>query len=48
MLCHLLGLPSAQYWRFHLEPCALTQVNVYESGGILMRLNDDRHLRERP
>lgn len=48
MLCHLLSLPYDQYWRFQLAPCAITQINVYEAGGILMRLNDDSHLRERP
>lgn len=46
MLCHLLGLSYSQYWRFHLEPCAITQINVYDSGGILMRLNDICHLHE--
>lgn len=46
ILCHLLGLPFTHYWRFDLQPCAITQINIYDTGGILMSLNDNGHLRE--
>lgn len=45
LLCLLLGMPIAEYWRFNLDPCALTQVNIYPGGAILIRLNDDHHLK---
>jgi alpha-ribazole phosphatase len=44
LLCHLLEMPSNQYWRFNLDPCSLTRVNVYPGGAILVRLNDVSHL----
>ncbi|NJO83141.1 MAG: histidine phosphatase family protein, partial [Blastochloris sp.] len=43
-LCELLELKSTQYWRFNLDPCSLTRVNVYPGGAILIRLNDVSHL----
>jgi alpha-ribazole phosphatase len=47
MLCHLLGMPAAAYWRFNLDPGSLTRVNVYPGGAILIRLNDIGHLDRR-
>jgi alpha-ribazole phosphatase len=44
LLCYLLEMPSTQYWRFNLDPCSLTRVNVYPGGAILVRLNDVSHL----
>jgi broad specificity phosphatase PhoE len=44
LLCHLLEMPMTQYWRFNLDPCSLTRVNVYPGGAILIRLNDVSHL----
>jgi alpha-ribazole phosphatase len=44
LLCHLLEMPMTQYWRFNLDPCSLTRVNVYPGGAILVRLNDVSHL----
>lgn len=44
LLCVLLQLPAEQYWRFNLDPCSLTRVNVYPGGAILVRLNDACHL----
>lgn len=44
LLCHLLEMPMPQYWRFNLDPCSLTRVNVYPGGAILVRLNDISHL----
>lgn len=47
LLCCLLNLPAYEHWRFEVKPCALTQIDVYEAGGILMRLNDDAHLMDK-
>ncbi|MEL6407091.1 MAG: histidine phosphatase family protein [Chloroflexota bacterium] len=44
LLCDLLDLPATQYWRFNLDPCSLSQVNIYPGGAILVRLNDISHL----
>jgi broad specificity phosphatase PhoE len=44
LISDLLGLPAMQYWRFNLDPCSLTQVNIYPGGAILVRLNDVCHL----
>lgn len=44
LLCDLLDLPAAQYWRFNVDACSLSQVNIYPGGAILVRLNDISHL----
>jgi alpha-ribazole phosphatase len=46
LLCDLLGLPAAQYWRFNVDPCSLSRVNIYPGGAILIRLNDIAHLHD--
>ncbi|MEL6407012.1 MAG: histidine phosphatase family protein [Chloroflexota bacterium] len=46
LLCDLLDLPATQYWRFNLDACSLSQVNIYPGGAILVRLNDISHLRD--
>lgn len=44
LLCLLLEMPISQYWRFNMDQCSLTRLNVYPGGGILVRLNDISHL----
>ncbi len=44
LVCALLGLPAAEYWRFNIDPGSLSQVNLYPGGAILVRLNDICHL----
>lgn len=48
LISDLIGLPATQYWRFNLDPCSLTQVNIYPGGAILVRLNDICHLGVNP
>ena len=45
-LCLALGLTPASHWQFALAPGSISELNVFESGAILTRLNDTHHLRE--
>jgi alpha-ribazole phosphatase len=44
ILSLLLGLDPAQWWRFSMKNCSLSEVRLGSQGAILLRLNDDRHL----
>lgn len=45
LIAQLLNLDLAQFWQFHLKPCSLSAISVYEEGPILNLLNDTCHLK---
>jgi alpha-ribazole phosphatase len=46
LLCLALGLVSRSYWQFAITPGSLSELQVYEQGAILTRLNDTHHCNE--
>jgi len=46
IICHLLGLERAQWWRIRLDLGSLSQIELHPEGAILLCLNDTCHLRE--
>ena len=34
-----LGLPPESFWKFRIDPCGLTELDLYPEGAILARLN---------
>jgi alpha-ribazole phosphatase len=46
LLCLALGLPPESRWKFRLEPASLSELHLYDEGGVLTRLNDTHHLPE--
>lgn len=46
-LCSLLAADVTHHWRYNVGLCALSEVAVYGSGGVLNLLNDACHLRAR-
>lgn len=46
LLCLALGLPPQAHWQFAIHPSSLSELQVYDQGAILTRLNDIHHLRE--
>jgi alpha-ribazole phosphatase len=45
LIANLLQLSPAHFWQFHLKPCSLSLISVYEEGPILNLLNDTCHLK---
>ena len=45
VICIALGLPLESYWQFDFDLASLSELNVYDEGAILKRLNDTGHLR---
>lgn len=48
MLLPLLDEPLSVYWRIEQSPCAINEVDWFESTPRSLSLNDTRHLRRRP
>lgn len=46
LLCLALGLASRAYWQFAITPGSLSELQVYEQGAVLTRLNDTHHCNE--
>ncbi len=44
LLCHFLKLPPEAFWRFRMMNTAVTEIRLYEAGGMLHRFNDTSHL----
>jgi alpha-ribazole phosphatase len=47
LITQLMGLAPAQFLQFHLNPCSLSIVSVYDQTHILNLLNDTCHLKKR-
>jgi broad specificity phosphatase PhoE len=39
LLAMELGLPPESFWQFRIDPCSLTELDLYPEGAILTRLN---------
>lgn len=48
LLCHLLGLPFEQHWRFRTDLGGITALDVYPSATILRTFNEVPPLKESP
>jgi alpha-ribazole phosphatase len=46
LLCLALGLPPRAHWQFAIAPGSLSELQVYEQGVVLTRLNDTHHCNE--
>ena len=46
MLCLVLGIPSHRRWQIRLDPASVSELWLYENGGIVTALNDRHHLME--
>jgi alpha-ribazole phosphatase len=46
LLALALGLPAQKYWQFRLDPASLSDLSLYEGGGILASLNETAYLKE--
>lgn len=44
MLCQLLGLPLAAYWRFAQSPCCINEIDIDKRSVRLIRMNATEHL----
>jgi alpha-ribazole phosphatase len=44
LICLLLGLPAADYWRVNLDNCSISVLELYETSSIVCKLNDTAHL----
>jgi alpha-ribazole phosphatase len=44
LICLLLGLPAADYWRVNLDNCSISVLELYETSAIVCKLNDTAHL----
>ncbi|MEM7335413.1 MAG: alpha-ribazole phosphatase [Chloroflexota bacterium] len=44
LLCHFLKLPPEAFWRFRMANTAVTEIRLYEDGGMLHSFNDTSHL----
>jgi alpha-ribazole phosphatase len=46
LLCLALGLSPRSHWQFAVAPGSLSELQVYEQGVVLTRLNDTHHCNE--
>jgi len=48
LLCSLLSIGQASWWRFRIDNASLTIVDTYPQGAILSQLNETRYLVDAP
>lgn len=45
LLCHFLELPARAFWRFRMGNTVVSEVRLYDAGGMLVSFNDASHLK---
>lgn len=46
VICYVLGMPLDHFHRLEISPASISSIELYESGGRLLSMNDIGHLRD--